>query len=94
MARCDIAVLMIDAQAGVTSQDKKVAGKIVERNKACLIVVNKWDLVGPEVDAARQEAHREENAASTAATELALFMAAEVGDVRGVDVRCCGSGEG
>ncbi|MGA2541240.1 MAG: ribosome biogenesis GTPase Der [Verrucomicrobiota bacterium] len=60
IARCDIAVLMIDAGAGVTSQDKKVAGKIVERNKACLIVVNKWDLVGPEVDAARREAHREE----------------------------------
>jgi GTP-binding protein len=60
IARCDIAVLMIDAEAGVTSQDKKVAGKIVERNKACLIVVNKWDLVGPEVDVARKEAHREE----------------------------------
>jgi GTP-binding protein len=60
IARCDIAVLMVDAEAGVTSQDKKVAGKIVERNKACLIVVNKWDLVGPEVDAARQQAHREE----------------------------------
>jgi GTP-binding protein len=60
IACCDIAVLMVDAEAGVTSQDKKVAGKIVERNKACLIVVNKWDLVGPEVDAARKEAHREE----------------------------------
>jgi GTP-binding protein len=60
IARCDIAVLMIDSEAGVTSQDKKVAGKIVERNKACLIVVNKWDLVGPEVDAARKQVNREE----------------------------------
>ncbi|MGD0412147.1 MAG: ribosome biogenesis GTPase Der [Verrucomicrobiota bacterium] len=60
IARCDIAVLMLDAQAGVTSQDKKVAGKIVERNKACLLVVNKWDLVGPEVDAARKQARRQE----------------------------------
>ena len=65
IARCDIAVLMMDAEAGVTSQDKKVAGKIVERNKACLIVVNKWDLVGPEVDAARKEAHREEKRRAT-----------------------------
>ena len=65
IARCDIAVLMVDAQAGVTSQDKKVAGKIVERNKACLIVVNKWDLVGPEVDAARKAAHREEKRRAT-----------------------------
>ncbi len=60
IARCDIAILMIDAQAGITSQDKKVAGKILERNKACLIVVNKWDLIGPEMDAARKEARREE----------------------------------
>jgi GTP-binding protein len=60
IARCDIAILVIDAQAGVTSQDKKVAGKIVERNKACLIIVNKWDLVGPEIDSARKEANREE----------------------------------
>jgi GTP-binding protein len=65
IARCDIAVLMVDAEAGVTSQDKKVAGKIVERNKACLIIVNKWDLVGPEVDAARKEANREEKRRDT-----------------------------
>jgi GTP-binding protein len=65
IARCDIAVLMMDAEAGVTSQDKKVAGKIVERNKACILVVNKWDLVGPEVDTARKEAHREEKRRDT-----------------------------
>jgi GTP-binding protein len=65
IARCDIAVLVIDAQAGVTAQDKKVAGKIVERNKACLVIVNKWDLVGPEVDMARKEANRDEKHRTT-----------------------------
>jgi len=60
IARCDMAILMIDAEAGVTSQDKKVAGKIVERNKACLIVVNKWDLVAPGVDEGRKEHNRAE----------------------------------
>jgi GTP-binding protein len=60
IARCDIAALVLDAGAGVTSQDKKVAGRIVERNKACLIIVNKWDLLAPEVDAARREARRDE----------------------------------
>jgi GTP-binding protein len=60
IARCDMAVLVIDAEAGVTSQDKKVAGKIVECNKACLIIVNKWDLLAPDVDAARKEIRREE----------------------------------
>jgi GTP-binding protein len=60
IARSDIAVLVIDAEAGVTSQDKKVAGKIVECNKACLIIVNKWDLLAPDVDVARKELRREE----------------------------------
>jgi GTP-binding protein len=45
--RCDIAIFVIDAEAGVTAQDKKVAGKILEAGKACVLVVNKWDLVEP-----------------------------------------------
>ncbi len=55
IARCDIAVLVLDAEAGVTAQDKKVAGKIVEERKACVIVVNKWDLVAESVLAAREQ---------------------------------------
>ncbi len=45
--RCDIAIFVIDAEAGVTANDKKVAGKILEAGKACVLVVNKWDLVEP-----------------------------------------------
>lgn len=43
--RCDIAVLMIDAETGVTDQDTKIAGIAHERGKGMIIVVNKWDLV-------------------------------------------------
>jgi GTP-binding protein len=55
IARSDIAILVLDAEAGVTSQDKKVAGKIEAERKACIIVVNKWDLVQDAVLRARQE---------------------------------------
>jgi GTPase len=55
IARCDIAVFVIDAEAGVTAHDKKVAGKIVEERKACILVVNKWDLVADVVLQARKE---------------------------------------
>jgi GTPase len=55
IARCDIAIFVVDAEAGITAQDKKVAGKIVEHNRACIIVVNKWDLVKEEVVEARKE---------------------------------------
>jgi GTPase len=60
IARCDIAVFVMDAEAGMTSQDKKVAGKIVEERKACILVVNKWDLMMPELESARRELRRED----------------------------------
>ena len=43
--RCDIAVLLIDAEEGVTDQDAKIAGIAHERGKGMIIVVNKWDLI-------------------------------------------------
>jgi GTPase len=61
IARCDIAVFVMDAEAGLTSQDKKVAGKIVEERKACILVVNKWDLLMPELETARRELRQEED---------------------------------
>jgi GTP-binding protein len=53
--RCDIAVLVLDAEAGITEQDKKIADKIVEARKACIVVVNKWDLVAESVRQVREE---------------------------------------
>ena len=55
IARCDIAILVLDAESGITEQDKKVADKIVHERKACILVVNKWDLVEDGVLKARQE---------------------------------------
>lgn len=43
--RSDVCVIMIDATEGVTEQDTKVAGEAHNAGKACIIVVNKWDLV-------------------------------------------------
>jgi GTPase len=55
IARCDIAILVLDAESGITEQDKKVADRIVEARKACIVVVNKWDLVDDVVRTARLE---------------------------------------
>ena len=43
--RSDVCLLVIDAIDGVTDQDQKLAGRIEEQGRACVIVVNKWDLV-------------------------------------------------
>jgi len=55
IARCDIAVLVIDAEAGIGEQDKKIADIIVEQRRACIVVINKWDLVAEQVRQAREE---------------------------------------
>ncbi|MCL2195920.1 MAG: GTP-binding protein, partial [Oscillospiraceae bacterium] len=43
--RAAVCVIMIDATEGFTEQDSKVAGLAHEAGKACIIAVNKWDLV-------------------------------------------------
>lgn len=51
----DIAILVLDAETGILEQDKKIADLIVEARRACVIVINKWDLVHETVRQARQE---------------------------------------
>lgn len=43
--RCDVAVVIIDAQEGITDQDKKVIEEAVRFKKAIILAVNKWDLI-------------------------------------------------
>ncbi len=43
--RADICLLMLDAQEGISVQEKKIANLIEEKGKGCLILINKWDLV-------------------------------------------------
>ncbi|MBQ9458376.1 MAG: ribosome biogenesis GTPase Der [Oscillospiraceae bacterium] len=60
--RADVCLIMIDATEGVTEQDTKVAGMAHEAGKACIIVVNKWDLVekdGKTLDHMREDIRRD-----------------------------------
>ncbi|MGE5658002.1 MAG: ribosome biogenesis GTPase Der [Actinomycetota bacterium] len=43
--RADVILFVIDALDGVTDQDQKLADRIIEEGRACIIVVNKWDAV-------------------------------------------------
>ncbi len=53
--RCDVAILVIDAVDGITTQDLKIASLLFTRNRGALIVVNKWDLVtGKETGTAEE----------------------------------------
>lgn len=43
--RAHVVVLLIDAEAGFTTEDKKIAKRVMEAGRAFLLVANKWDLV-------------------------------------------------
>ncbi|HSY09655.1 MAG TPA: ribosome biogenesis GTPase Der [Candidatus Dormibacteraeota bacterium] len=55
IARCDIAILVLDAESGILEQDKKIADHIVENRRACILVVNKWDLFEEKIREKRKE---------------------------------------
>jgi GTP-binding protein len=45
LQRADVALLLIDAVEGITSQDAHIAGMLVEENASVVVLVNKWDAV-------------------------------------------------
>lgn len=45
LERADVALLLLDAQEGLTEQDLKIAGQILEAGKGGLVGINKWDLI-------------------------------------------------
>ena len=53
--RADVILLMIDATTPVSQPDKKLAQLIAEESKACIIVVNKWDLAKNSADTGQYE---------------------------------------
>lgn len=54
--RADVVVLMIDATQGPTSQDKSIVNLIEEAEKGCILIVNKWDLMGHSTQTQYREA--------------------------------------
>jgi GTPase len=49
--RAEVAIVLLDADAGIAAQDAHVAGYIHDAAKGCVIGVNKWDLVERSPDA-------------------------------------------
>jgi len=77
--RADVVLMVIDALDGVTEQDQKLAGRITDEGRACIIVVNKWDAV--EKDAYTIYDYEEQVKSRLQFTEWAplIFVSAETG---------------
>ncbi len=79
MDRCDVALLLIDALDGVTEQDTKIAGLIMDAGKAVIVVVNKWDAL--EKDTGTLENYRKQVLSDLKFMAYApvLFLSAKTG---------------
>ncbi|MBI4796260.1 MAG: ribosome biogenesis GTPase Der [Deltaproteobacteria bacterium] len=58
MSRAEVALLLLDAQEGLTAQDLRIAGLIIDQGKGCLILVNKWDLLKQDPQQAQKVLER------------------------------------
>jgi GTP-binding protein len=54
--RADVVILMLDATQGPTSQDKTIANTVIAERKGCVVIVNKWDLMGHSTQTKYREA--------------------------------------
>lgn len=77
--RADVALMMIDANEGVTDQDAKIAGEAHEAGKGIIIVVNKWD--DYEKETGTMEAYKKEiyNKLSYLSYAPIIFISAKTG---------------
>ncbi len=48
--RADLCLLVIDASSGVVSQDRRIAKLVLEAQKPCIVLLNKFDLYHPGAD--------------------------------------------
>lgn len=77
--RSDVCVIMIDATEGVTEQDTKVAGEAHNAGKACIIVVNKWDLVEKDGSTMKEYTLRVREGLAYMPYAPVLFISAQTG---------------
>ena len=77
--RCDVALIVVDAEQGLSEQDVRIAGYVHEEGKASVLIVNKWDMI-------EKDTHTVEKFKKDMLTDLAfmsyvpmLFISAKTG---------------
>ena len=53
LERCDVALIVLDTDEGITDQDINIAGYAYERGCGCIFLLNKWDLVEKDTHTAK-----------------------------------------
>lgn len=76
---CDVCVLVIDANEGVTEQDTKIMGYAYENNKAIVIAVNKWDSITKDTNTQREYVNKIKEGLSYVQFAPIVFISALTG---------------
>ena len=77
--RADVCIILVDASEGVTSQDERIAGIAHEAGKACIIVVNKWDLIDKDNNTFEEHKTKVYNSLAYMTYAPLLFISAKTG---------------
>ncbi|MCR5342177.1 MULTISPECIES: ribosome biogenesis GTPase Der [unclassified Butyrivibrio] len=77
--RADVAVIVINADEGVTEQDAKIAGIAHDRGKGIIIAVNKWDLIEKDNKTVNEFTKDVRNVLSFMPYAEIIFISAETG---------------
>ena len=59
LKRVDAALLVIDAHEGVTTSDQRIASEILDAGRACVVALNKWDLLRGQEESDRARVERD-----------------------------------
>ena len=77
--RCDVCVLLVDAEEGITDQDTKIAGIAHERGRAAIVVVNKWDKIEKNDKTMKEFTHKLETELAYMPYAPKMFISAHTG---------------
>ena len=77
--RADACVILVDATEGVTEQDTKIAGYAHDNGKACVIAVNKWDLVEKETNTMNNFKNKIKDGFNFMMYATSIFISAKTG---------------
>lgn len=58
LAKADLVIVMLDATDGMTDQDRRIIGLVIENRRNMIVVVNKWDLLEERTDQMRKDLER------------------------------------
>lgn len=82
--RADVVLFLIDATLKISQVDKKLANFIADEFKACIIVINKWDLAKDRADTEDYEDYLDEALPGMKYAPLAFTTASESKNIQSV----------